>query len=71
MDWNAIISAFGNPGQVVILALVTWLIWARMRDQRERRVFEQRMEERMQQLLEYTVRRAIDSAIPDNKSGDD
>jgi len=68
MDWHAIISALGSGGQLVVLALVIYLIWSRTRDQRERRQFEQRMDERVQQLLEWTVKRAMDSAMHDKES---
>jgi hypothetical protein len=67
MDWHALISAFGAGGQLIVLALIIYLVWSRGRDERERRRFEQRMDERTQALMEWTVKRAMDSAIPDKK----
>lgn len=71
MDWNALISSFGGVGQGVILLLIVYLIWSRNRDERDRKKFQQRTDERTQQLLDWTVRTAVESAMADRKSGDD
>jgi len=68
MDWHAIVSAFGAGGQLIVLALIIYLVWSRSRDERERRRFEQRMDERTQALMEWTVKRAMDSVAHDKKS---
>ena len=67
MDWHALISALGSGGQLIVFALIIYLIWSRSRDERERRQFERRMDERTQALIEWTVKRAMEGTTPEKK----
>jgi ABC-type nickel/cobalt efflux system permease component RcnA len=52
---------------LLLVGLIVWLAWSKGRELREQRAFQRRMDERTQQLMEYTVRRVVDAATPEKE----
>jgi hypothetical protein len=67
MTLQTLLAAVGDGGQILVILMLVYLLWSKNRDQRDAREFQRRMDERTHQLMEFTVHRMADVAMPEKE----